>query len=381
MKKVAIISTGHPPFDERIFDKIGKSLQKFGFQVSIIVTTSKIETEIEGIKIFGKTFETNKSNSRKKISFILKQLRTINPELIICSEPFPVIVSFIFTLIQKKKSPAKIIYDVTEWYPENIYLKRNGIRKFILFAIGHLINFLSTNLSDYLFIGEETKVLRYRKYSPRKRYSIISYYPVIEFYNSSTRRVINNELIFGYAGVISVSRGLEIFYKILAELKNQIPEYQFGFILAGRFENENEKIFLEKFPKLKINFEYHEWTDYKNFSKFLEPAHICFDIRPPNKIYERSLPIKIFDYMALGKCIVASNYEPIRKIFEIAKCGVMVNPTDFQDMMNKIVELIQNPDLVFEYGVNGRLAVEKFFNWNICEAELIRAIKLLNLYD
>lgn len=378
MKKVAILSTGHPPFDERIFDKIGKSLIKFGFQVSIVVTTETIKTEKEGIDIIGYDSGKIQKNTLEKINFLMKNLKSIVPDLIICSEPIPVIIAFMYKLFQKREAPLKIIYDVTEWYPENIYLKQKGLKKIWFFIVGHLINFFATNFSDYLFVGEESKLIRYRRYSPKKKYSIISYYPVIEYYKSSTKKFYGDKLIFGYAGVISVSRGLEIFYQVIKRLK-RTARFQIGFILAGRFELESEKIYLEKFIDLEIEFKYFEWTNYSQFSKYLEPVHICLDIRPPNKIYERSLPIKIFDYMALGKCIVASDYEPIKKIFQIAECGILVNPLDIENIIEKISELLINPNLIYEYGINGRSAVEKFFNWGICEEEIKHALGLLGL--
>lgn len=376
MKKVAIVSTGHPPFDERIFDKVGNSLIKFGYDVHILVTTEKIATEKNNIKILGDNFTKLSTNPFRKSKFILKNLRDKNPDLIICCEPIPVLFSFFFTLIQRKKSTAKIIYDITEWYPENIYLKRKGLKRIILFVIGHLINFLATNLSDYLIVGEETKLLRYKKYAPKKKYSIISYYPILDYYKPSIQKFNGNELIFGYAGVISVPRGLEIFYQIIKRIIEK-SNLKIGFILAGRFEIEGEKEYLNKFRELNINFQYFDWTDYSNFSRYLEPVHICLDIRPPNKIYERSLPIKIFDYMALGKCIVASDYEPIKSIFKIAKCGILVNPLSIDEITTKIFELINQPELIYEYGINSRIAAEKFFNWKVCEDELKKITKEL----
>lgn len=369
MKKVAIISTGHPPFDERIFNKIGLSLIKFGYKVNIIVTTQNINIEKNGIKIIGNDLYKTRWDFFSKFNFINKYLSIFNPDLIICCEPLPVIIAFIFTLFQKRKSPSKIIYDITEWYPENIYLKRKGIKKILLYLLGHLINFFSTNFADYLFVGEETKLPRYRKYSPKKKYSIISYYPILEYYNASTQKFLDNNIIFGYAGVISISRGLEIYYQIIKTLK-KMTNLRIGFNLIGRFEFQSETIYLDKFKVLGIEFNYHDWTDYSEFSKFLEPVHICFDIRPPNGIYERSLPIKIFDYMAMGKCVIASNYEPIKNIIKIANCGILVDPNNLENILENILKLMQNPDLIHQYGINGRTAAEKFFNWGICEAEL-----------
>lgn len=377
MRKVAIITTGHPPLDERIFNKIGTSLRNNGDEVFIICTTVEINQVLNGIKLTGKNFQKSERNFIKKLKFFLSHLKIIEPDIIIACEPIAVIFGTIYNLLRKSLIKVRIVYDVTEWYPENIYLKIKGIKRFFYFVAGHTVNFLATNLSDYLFVGEESKLIRYQKYSPKKPYSIISYYPVIEFYTPSTRIITNKQIIFGYAGVISISRGLKIYIELLKGLKDQLKEWEFEFRIAGRFEVEEEKKLLNELDKNKIKFTYYDWTDYKLFSKNLESVHICLDIRPPNKIYERSLPIKIFDYMALGKCIIASDYKPIQEVFRIANCGILVNPLDQNEIIKSTIDLINQPEKIVEYGKNGRDAVEKFFNWKICEMALLKSLEKL----
>lgn len=375
MKKVAIITTGHPPLDERIFHKIGKSLALHNYQVSIFCTTQNIDNKIEEIHVKGTEILHQNWAFIPKLKFFSEQLLECKPDIVIGCEPTAILIAWLIKFTRLLK--FKLIYDITEWYPENISLYQKGLKKIFRIVAGHILNFLVTNLSNYLIIGEETKVSRYRKYSPFKKYSIISYYPILEFYKPSTKTIDNNKIIFGYAGVISVSRGLEIFFNVLKSLKEKFNNYEFQFILAGRFESINEKTYLDKFSYSGIELSYYEWSDYQKFSSVLEDCHICLDIRPPNGIYERSLPIKIFDYMALGKCIVASNYKPIRKIYEVTKFGILVNPMDELEIVNKIAQLILNPQDIYNYGQNGRKATEMFFNWKICENELLRILKNL----
>lgn len=377
MKKVAILTTGHPPLDERIFNKIGTSLRSNGYEVFIICTTDEIDQELNGIKLSGRRFQGDERNFIKKLGFILSHLKIIEPDIIIACEPIAVLISTIFNLLRKSLKKVRIVYDVTEWYPENIYLKMKGIKRYFYFIVGHIVNFLATNLSNYLFVGEESKLPRYQKYAPKKPYSIISYYPVIEFYTPSEKSITNRKAVFGYAGVISISRGLRIYIELLKSLKEELNEWEFEFIIAGRFEIEDEKNLLTELIKKNIKYTYYDWTDYKLFSKNLEPVHICLDIRPPNKIYERSLPIKIFDYMALGKCIIASDYKPLQEVFRIADCGILVNPLDKNEIIKSTIELIKKPEKIVEYGKNGRSAVEKFFNWKICEIELLKSLERL----
>lgn len=378
MKKVAIVTTGHPSTDERIYFKIANSLVKFGYEVSIICSTEKIISTQGDIKIYGFNQRIFNKFSLRRIQSFNDLLRAVEPEIIHACEPMAVWIGFFYKVFHPTGRKVKIIYDVTEWYPENIVLSSKGIKKYFQKFIGHIFNFLAANFSNVLIIGEKYKEKRYKLFSPRKKRFIVGYFPILKHYKSFPIKPIQNEIIFGYAGVISISRGLNIFLEVLSKLKSIKPELEVKFILCGRFENENEKNLLEEFRLNGVEIKFNDWTDYLSFQKYLEPAHICLDTRPSNGIYERSLPIKIFDYMALGKCIVASNYPPIRETFEIAKCGVLVNPNNPEQIVEVILNLIGNPETIIEFGLNARKAAESYFNWEKCEIELLKAYDSLD---
>ncbi len=373
MKKVAIITTGHPPKDERIFNKIAYSLKKNGYTVSIICSTQDISTIEDGIAITGFDQNTKRASLFRKIKFLLQLLNSFQTDICHACEPMAVFICWIYKWNRKDAKRIKIINDVTEWYPENIVQNSSTIIKLFKFIFGHIFNLLASNLSDIIILGEEYKRRRYDLYAPKKKKFIVSYFPILSHYNSSTRKFDGKEIIFGFAGVISASRGLKIISDALAGLKERNSTLNIKFILAGRFENENEKSLLDQMNNKGITVEHFGWRNYSEFSKCLEPAHICFDLRPANGIYEKSLPIKIFDYMALGKCIIASNYKPIADTFKIANCGILVNPINSEEIITEIENLMNDPRKITEYGDNGRKAAEKLFNWKTCEVELLRA--------
>ncbi|MBM4175284.1 MAG: glycosyltransferase family 4 protein [Ignavibacteria bacterium] len=373
MKKVAILTTGHPPKDERIFHKIAGSLDKNSFKVTIICSTEDIDAKLEGIKCIGFDQKINSLNPISKIKRLINYLTQSEAEIIHACEPMTVLIGYVFRVTNRNNRKVRIFYDVTEWYPENIVKNSPLFFKPLKFLFGHILNFIVSNLCDAIILGENYKKQRYDLYAPKINKYLIGYYPILDYYKASTQAFDGTEIVFGYAGVISVSRGLKIMADALLQLKRQNPNMRIKFILAGRFEDEREKSILNELEVNRINIQYCPWTDYTEFSKHLEPTHICFDIRPANGIYERSLPIKIFDYMALGKCIVASNYKPISDTFADADCGILVNPLNVNIIVFSIESLITNPEKIVELGRNGRRAVEEFFNWGTCEAELLRA--------
>lgn len=372
MKKVAILTTGHPPKDERIFHKIAHSLNKHGFSLFIVCSTQELNETIDEVEFVG--FDQKKEGTRsfQKIKRLLQLLKFTDADFIHACEPMAVLIGFIYKIKMRTHKKVKLFYDVTEWYPENIIKSTLWILRPFKLVFGHAFNLIVSNLADEIILGEIYKKKRYDNFAPHKKKYIVSYYPILKHYDPCTQKFNGNEIVFGYAGLISVSRGLEIISETLIQLKKRNSNLNVKFILAGRFENETEKIILTELETAGIKIEFYDWADYTEFQKYLEPVHICFDLRPMNGIYEKSLPIKIFDYMALGKCIVASNYKPIKDTFEVANCGLLVNPKNIIEIVNTIEELVKNQKRISELGENGRKATEEIFNWEKCEEELLK---------
>ena len=79
--------------------------------------------------------------------------------------------------------------------------------------------------------------------------------------------------------------------------------------------------------------------------------------------YRYSLPNKLFQYMAAGIPVVASDFPQVRSIVEDAGCGVVVDTTRPQAMADAIQGILEDPGAAIATGERGREAVEKKYNW------------------
>lgn len=95
----------------------------------------------------------------------------------------------------------------------------------------------------------------------------------------------------------------------------------------------------------------------------------------PAKNHFESQPIKLFEFMAAGLPVIASDFPLWKKIVEGNQCGICVNPTDVNEVRKACVHLLKRPELGRRMGLAGRKAVVQKYNWN-CEKD-----KLLNLYQ
>ena len=87
------------------------------------------------------------------------------------------------------------------------------------------------------------------------------------------------------------------------------------------------------------------------------------------------MPNKLFEYMAAGLPVVASNFPLWKEIIEGNECGLCVDPLDPRAIAQAIEHLIINPGEAQRMGENGQRAVLEKYNW---EKE---SVKLLKLYE
>lgn len=101
-------------------------------------------------------------------------------------------------------------------------------------------------------------------------------------------------------------------------------------------------------------------------------------ILPSSLNYRYSLPNKLFQYMAAGIPVVASDLPQVREIVNGARCGLVVDTTRPAAIAAAIDRLADDPNEARAMGQRGREAVEARFNWSIAAAALLRVYAGLN---
>jgi len=92
---------------------------------------------------------------------------------------------------------------------------------------------------------------------------------------------------------------------------------------------------------------------------FINSSDICIIPRPPIK----GSPLKLYEYMACGKPIVASDIDGIREILEESKSGVCVIPKDPNELAKAVVSLLQDRESREKMARNGRRYILENRSW------------------
>jgi glycosyltransferase involved in cell wall biosynthesis len=91
----------------------------------------------------------------------------------------------------------------------------------------------------------------------------------------------------------------------------------------------------------------------------------------PDKIYNIGRwPSKVNDYMSVGRPTVSNPVGDVGELFEKHKIGLLAE-WDSEDFAQKIIFLLEHPDIAGEMGRNARRAAETEYNWK----QLIRELE------
>jgi len=80
------------------------------------------------------------------------------------------------------------------------------------------------------------------------------------------------------------------------------------------------------------------------------------------------VPLRLLDYMAMGKPVIATDLPEIRKMLK--DCGLLTEPDDPKDLADKIMDAIDNLDSWKEKAINARERTIQCYSWQHIAEEL-----------
>jgi glycosyltransferase involved in cell wall biosynthesis len=375
LKRIAIITSGHSSYDDRLFWRFGISLQQNGFDVTIISSVEELNAVDHGIRF--KSFAGISYNKKDKISRFVNLLLEINPKLIICCEPLCLLAAYKYRLSSRKK--INIIYDVTEYYPHNAMLKSySGIKWLIMYLKYFIIHIYTSNLCNELFIGEINKSRIFNYIAPFKKKILLGYYPPLKFFRFVQLK-FSEPITLCYSGEISISRGIHRYLNLLDQLSRKFTNIRFkGLIIGMTNPDYNLNQSLKELSSIKnLEIEYIERVKYDKLGESLSKAHFLVDLRDKNRLYNKSLPISVFDYIACGRPIIFTDLDSLTQYMESKNFITFINPDNLSGVISFINKRLIDPIEYENNSKEARMFFEEYYNWEKIENLFIERIKAL----
>jgi glycosyltransferase involved in cell wall biosynthesis len=274
--------------------------------------------------------------------------------------------NFVGTLLKRKtKLPFFLHADGVEYW-----VKKNWGKLYF----GNLLKWaeeIQWFNSDRIFVPSEVVKNQLIAYNVNSEKIIISpnsvdpdlFSPKIKDLDLKKELGLENSFLCGFAGTFGHWHGVDTIAECIKYVKDKIPNVKFLLVGDGLFRAKVEEIL-----KRDQTQEYCFITGMVPLSKVPNYLSICDILLTPCKSNDDNSaffnsPIKLYEYMAMGKPIVATEIGQQAIVLKHNITALLHKENDSVSHANAIIELFNNSKLAFELGLNARKEVEKYHNW------------------
>jgi len=376
MTQIAMLLSNPFRPDPRVL-KEAESLRKSGYDVTILcwdreADSASEETLPSGAKVIRiQNVRSHYGIGARQFSrlprfwlALFPQLNRLKPDLVHCHDFDTLPAGLIWGRLNNKP----VIYDAHEYYAD---LVKPRLHNMIGSVIYHLLRFsekLCVRLANGVITVDEILGAFFRQLNPRV--IIVGHYPALQSFQTPSHVFTGDHLTLIYIGRLSTDRGLCIYLDILRHLLDKgIPA---RLILAGTFTptKEGEDFWRSAHGQEKY-IDWMGWITYEQIPGLLRSADVGLVILKPEPRYVAALPVKLFEYMAAGLPVLASNFPAVASVVKQVNCGALVDPEEDPVL---IAEIIQkwwaNPEVPRSMGREGFRAIRQRYNWDIIAEQI-----------
>lgn len=360
-KCVCHLTSVHPRYDTRIFVKECRSLAE-RYAVTLVVADGEGDEVRSGVHIVDvgkpknrreRMLDTTEKVFAKAMGMEAEVYHLHDPELLRVGQKL-------------KHAGKKVIFDAHEDLPLQVRNKTYlplWARRLVSFAVRHYEAYACHRFDA---VVGATPFIRDKFLTINPETVDINNYPIIEELQNSVDFDARENAVC-YVGYITAVRGI----REIVQAVGAVPGCR--LLLAGRFQ--------EAAVEAEVRAE-RAWEQV-DFLGFLDRGGIADVLRRakaglvplhPVPNYLDALPVKMFEYMAAGVPVIASDFPLWRAIVEETECGLCVDPLDPGAIAAAVREILTHPETARRMGENGARAVQSTYNWDH------EAQKLLQLY-
>ncbi len=379
-----IVENNTVPPDIRVWRE-AKTAKQAGCRVSVIAPTNKKFPKryeiVDGIEIY-----RHPSLERHGLKYyqVLEYLNAFMWETylsikIFIKRPFKIIHAanppdniFLIALLFRIFG-VKFVFDHHDLSPE-LYISKFKKSKKILYRMLRLLEKLSCKTADAIISTNSSfknHVVKLHKVKPQKVF-IVRNDPELGLFPEPMKEKSKRNgkpINLLYVGEISVQDGVDLLVKTIQILMPRLEHKDIKCTIIGDGDA------LKKVKRLSDQIgvsKYFNFTGYiydrRLVKQYLNEADICVEPAPYNEANARSTFIKIMEYMACGKPIVAFDLGETRA--SVGDAAILVEPGNLQEFARALLNLIEDPQKRFTLGSMARDRIVNGLNWETASSKL-----------
>ncbi|MDR2720217.1 MAG: glycosyltransferase family 4 protein [Nitrososphaerota archaeon] len=187
---------------------------------------------------------------------------------------------------------------------------------------------------------------------------------------------LETKFIVFYHGVFSASRGLFETICAIEKLSQKYPDIVFFMLGAGTITSSLS----ESVRKLHLeqNVIICPPVPYEEVPKYIGLSDVCIVPLPNYSYWNFQSPLKLLEYLAMQKVVLASDIYAHRTVINNNLCGIYVPSVNPLEIAKTIEIAYQNRNHLAQWGMVGRSIVEENYTWGKVAQDVEKSIYKLS---
>ena len=178
----------------------------------------------------------------------------------------------------------------------------------------------------------------------------------------------------GFVGSLYAWAGLDILFEALHELRAEGLEL--SLVIVG--DGAMKAIWEKQVQQLGLD---NHVAFLGRLSSSLVPQYIAgFDVGYSGQVQLQMgkmylSPMKLYEYMAMAKPVIASSFEDAQRLVSDSKTGFLFRPGDKNDLKRALIQAFHSRELLPEMGNLARQEIEINHSWTVRVKTLVEAVE------
>ena len=185
----------------------------------------------------------------------------------------------------------------------------------------------------------------------------------------------NKKFIVMHHGALTQSRGLQETVKAIKLLNSRYTGIAFFMLGDGKAKDELESLIKEL--NLEKNVFLHKPVPYEDVPKYITSCDLGILPFPNLNWWRVSSPLKLMEYLAMGKPVIVTDIEAHRAVLNNSPCGIFIKSHEPEEIAKGIEKAYHLKNELREMGKIGRELVIRKYTWDKQAENLINFLKAL----
>lgn len=326
--KVSVLTSVHRWNDPRIFERQAQSLDRHGYSVTLLAPGAPNDLSTS-VKLSGPPLPKNRLSRMTTTSFRLFRLALKDTDVVHFHDP-----ELLIFMLAVKPFRRKLlwIYDVHEDYAEQIS-EKSWLPRFLRRPASKVFSRLETFASNFCDLIVTATPQISQRFDPAK-VALVQNFPKSETFPSLSQETSEDHFRVVHLGLLNNRRGAATIAQALRMLpvESKIVFEQMGPVESDQFLNDAN-------ARIRI----HKPAKQSEALKLLASADAAALLFYPGPNHDFSQPNKLFEYLAMGLPIIASEIPHWKNLISACSGNAQyVDPHDPQQVAQALTDLEKN---------------------------------------